>query len=46
LKALTSDEKEAIKAWADGHSLAPKALLDDEAWLGRVEVFITEMTGS
>jgi hypothetical protein len=46
LKALSSDEKEAIKAWADGHSLAPKALLDDEAWLGRVEVFITEMTGS
>ena len=46
LKALSSDEKEAIKAWADGHSLAPKALLDDEVWLGRVEVFITEMTGS
>jgi hypothetical protein len=46
LKALNSDEKEAIKAWADGHSLAPKALLDDEAWLGRVEAFITEMTGS
>ena len=46
LKALSSDEKEAIKAWADGHSLAPKALLDDEAWLGRVEAFITEMTGS
>lgn len=46
LKALNSDEKEAIKAWADGHSLAPKALLDDEQWLTRVEAFITEMTGS
>jgi hypothetical protein len=46
LKALSADEKEAIKAWADGHPLAPKALLDDDAWLGRVEVFITEMTGS
>jgi hypothetical protein len=26
--------------------LAPKALLDDEKWLERVETFLTEMTGA
>jgi hypothetical protein len=46
LKALDATEKEAVKVWADGHSLAPKALLDDEKWLERVETFLTEMTGS
>jgi hypothetical protein len=46
LKALDATEKEAVKVWADGHSLAPKALLDDEKWLDRVETFLTEMTGS
>ena len=46
LKALDATEKEAVKVWADGHSLAPKALLDDDKWLDRVETFLTEMTGS
>ena len=46
LAALAKSEKDAVKAWADGKSLAGKTLLDDEAWLGRVEVFLTEMTGS
>ena len=46
LAALPKSEKDAVKAWADGRSLAGKTLLDDEAWLGRVEVFLTEMTGS
>lgn len=46
LKALDTSEKEAVKVWAEGHSLAPKALLDDDKWLERVETFLTEMTGS
>lgn len=46
LKALDASEKEAVKVWAEGRSLAPKALLDDEAWLARVETFLSEMTGS
>jgi hypothetical protein len=46
LKALDTSEKEAVKVWAEGHSLAPKALLDDDKWLDRVETFLTEMTGS
>jgi len=46
LKALDATEKEAVKVWADGHSLAPKALLDDEKWLERVETFLIEMTGT
>jgi hypothetical protein len=44
LKALDATEKEAVKQWAEGHSLAPKALLDDDKWLDRVETFLTEMT--
>ena len=44
LKALSPDEKDAVKAWADGHSLAGKALLADGDWLERVEQFITELT--
>jgi len=46
LKALDATEKEAVKVWADGHSLAPKALLDDDKWLDRVETFLIEMTGT
>jgi len=46
LKALDATEKEAVKVWADGLSLAPKALLDDDKWLDRVETFLIEMTGT
>ena len=44
LKALDATEKEAVKDWAKGHSLAPKALLDDEAFLGHLETFLEELT--
>ena len=46
LAALGPDEKTAVKAWADGRSLSGAHLLDDDDWLGRVEAFLTEMTGS
>ena len=44
LKALGPEERDAVKAWADGHSLAGKALLADDEWLERVETFLTELT--
>jgi hypothetical protein len=43
MKRLTDTDKDALKAWADGRSLAGSALLRDEQWLTYVEERLDHM---
>lgn len=42
MKRLTDTAKTELKAWADGRSLGPSAMLDDEEWLSLVESWLDE----
>ena len=42
LRRLTNTAKEAMTAWADGRSLKPSALLNDDKWLELVEEWLEQ----
>lgn len=42
IKRLTDTAKDELRAWADGRKLTPNAMLNDDAWLGAVEDWLSE----
>lgn len=46
LRGLPKDAQEEIRAWANGRSLAPAAMLGDEKWLALVETWLDERAQS
>jgi hypothetical protein len=42
MRRSTDETKGAMRAWADGRKLSGHALLNDEAWLERVETWLDE----
>ena len=45
MKGLDVNERERMKAWADGRSLSPRALYENPDWLSEVEAILDEGLG-